>query len=519
MSADFQEVILEDIAELSGGNAFKSEEYTDSGRFVLRTVNISDSGRIKKEGSTFISEDRASVYERFSLQENDTLFVMVGATLGKTGIVKKVDLPALLNQNMWRVRARIGKVDPLYLHYAFFHFSKPMSALVSGSARGFLKRDDFRNMKIHIPPITTQKEVAQFLGALDDRITLLRETNATLEAIAQALFKSWFVDFDPVLAKAEGRQPEGAAQGCANVASAECAVATMDTATAALFPDSFEESELGPIPKGWNRRSFTDTVKVIGGGTPKTSIPEYWGGEIPWFSVVDAPSITDVFVIDTAKNISSSGLNNSSTKLLPEGTTIISARGTVGRLALTGKEMAMNQSCYGLQGKAGDSYFTYFSTYRLVESLKQRSHGSVFDTITTETMRGVTVIYPDDSVIHAFEAILGSVMGRMKANLMQINTLTQLRDTLLPRLISGQLRLPDAAVLPTSAGVSVKTSGKTSGKILAAIQRNPTITIPELAARIGVAERTIERNLSTLQTAGHLRRVGPAKGGYWEALV
>ena len=102
----------------------------------------------------------------------------------------------------------------------------------------------------------------------------------------------------------------------------------------------------------------------------------------------------------------------------------------------------MNQSCYGLRGISGDAYFTYFSTYRLVESLKQRSHGSVFDTITTETMKGVTVIYPDENVINAFEAALSPVMGRMKENLQQAQTLTQLRDTLLPRLISGQLRLP-----------------------------------------------------------------------------
>jgi type I restriction enzyme, S subunit len=196
------------------------------------------------------------------------------------------------------------------------------------------------------------------------------------------------------------------------------------------------------VPKGWRNLPFTDTVKVIGGGTPKTSIPEYWDGEIPWFSVVDAPTITDVFVIDTAKHISAEGLNKSSTKLLAEGTTIISARGTVGRLALVGREMAMNQSCYGLRGKADDAYFTYFSTYRLVESLKQRSHGSVFDTITTETMKGVFVIYPDTEVIQAFEMTLTPVMNRIKTNLEQAQTLATLRDTLLPRLISGQLRLP-----------------------------------------------------------------------------
>ena len=284
--------------------------------------------------------------------------------------------------------------------------------------------------KFFCPPQKVRKDVGATLRALDDRIALLRETNTTLEAIAQALFKSWFVDFDPVRAKQEGREPEG-----------------MDADTAALFPDSFEESELGLVPKGWIQVPFTDTVNVIGGGTPKTSMPEYWNGKILWFSVVDAPQISDVFVIDTQKHISEQGLNNSSTKLLATGTTIISARGTVGRLALVGRQMAMNQSCYGLRGKAGDSFFTYFSTYRLIASLKQRSHGSVFDTITTETMTGVFIIYPDNSVIHAFEKLLNPVMDRILNNLEHIKTLTSLRDTILPRLISGQLRIPEAEAL------------------------------------------------------------------------
>lgn len=277
------------------------------------------------------------------------------------------------------------------------------------------------------PPPVARQQISQLLTALDDRITLLRETNATLEAIAQAIFKSWFVDFDPVRAKMEGRAPEG-----------------MDEATAALFPDSFEESELGLVPKGWRACSFIETISVIGGGTPKTSVLEYWNGDIPWFSVVDAPAETDVFVIDTEKHITEVGLNNSSTKLLLAGTTIISARGTVGRLALVGQNMAMNQSCYGLRGKAGDDYFTYFSTYRLVETLKQRTHGSVFDTITRDTLAGISVIYPHESAINAFENLLSPIMGRIKENLKQAQTLAALRDTLLPRLISGKLRLPEA---------------------------------------------------------------------------
>jgi type I restriction enzyme S subunit len=211
-----------------------------------------------------------------------------------------------------------------------------------------------------------QQEIVDILDSLDDRITLLRETNATLESIVQALFKSWFVDFDPVRAKVEGGALEG-----------------LNADVVALFPDGFEDDDRGEIPRGWARAPFTETVTVIGGGTPKTSVPEYWDGDIPWFSVVDAPASSEVFVLDTKKHVTALGVEKSSTKVLPEGTTIISARGTVGRLALVGTEMAMNQSCYGLRGMAGDAYFTYFSTSRLIETLLQRTHGSVFDTITT----------------------------------------------------------------------------------------------------------------------------------------
>ncbi|MDD2732345.1 MAG: restriction endonuclease subunit S [Desulfuromonadaceae bacterium] len=335
-----------------------------------------------------------------------------------------------LNTTLW-VKDFKGN-NPRFCYYLLR--SIDFSGLNAGSGVPTLNRNHLHPMPLVCPSVEEQVSISRLLGSLDDRITLLRETNTTLEAIAQALFKSWFVDFDPVRAKQEGCELEG-----------------MDADTAALFPDSFEESELGLVPKGWNQVPFTDTVHVIGGGTPKTSMPEYWNGDIPWFSVVDAPTITDVFVIDTQKHITELGLNNSSTKLLAKGTTIISARGTVGRLALVGRQMAMNQSCYGLRGKADDTYFTYFSTYRLVESLKQRSHGSVFDTITTETMKGVFVIYPDKAIIQTFEALLQPVMDRMQKNLEKAQTLATLRDTLLPRLISGQLRLPDAEILVEEA--------------------------------------------------------------------
>lgn len=358
-----------------------------------------------------------------------------GVTIGRSGA--SFGVAAYTDEDYWPLNTTLYVTDfkgndPKFVFYFLKLFD--FSAYNSGSAQPSLNRNNLYGIPIEVPSPSTQKQIAAFVSALDDRIALLRETNATLEAIAQALFKSWFVDFDPVHAKQQGRAPEG-----------------LDEATAALFPDSFEESVVGLVPNGWRTCSFTDTIDVIGGGTPKTSVAEYWNGEIPWFSVVDAPSPTDVFVIDTEKHITSYGLNNSSTKLLPPGTTIISARGTVGRLALVGQEMAMNQSCYGLRGKGSDDYFTYFSTYRLVETLKQRTHGSVFDTITRDTLAGVFVVYPPIAVIAAFEDLLKPVMERIKENLQQAQTLSTLRDTLLPRLISGQLRLPEAEALVVDA--------------------------------------------------------------------
>ena len=350
--------------------------------------------------------------------------IIIGRVGSYCGSVHFSTSPCWVTDNAIRVTTNRDN-NPLYFYYLLKNLN--LNNWRSGSGQPLLNQTTLNSIEVFVPPPSSQKAIGVFIGALDDRITLLRETNATLEAIAQALFKSWFVDFDPVHAKQQGLAPEG-----------------MDEATAALFPDSFEESELGLVPRGWRVCSFTDTIDVIGGGTPKTSVSEYWNGTIPWFSVVDAPSISDVFVIDTEKHITETGVKNSSTKVLPAGTTIISARGTVGKLALVGRDMAMNQSCYGLRGKAGDDYFTYFSAYRIIETLKQHTHGSVFDTITRDTLAGVSIIYPIESAVLAFERLMSPGMQRIRTNLEQAQILATLRDTLLPRLISGQLRLPEA---------------------------------------------------------------------------
>ncbi|WP_324781127.1 restriction endonuclease subunit S [Thiobacillus sedimenti] len=319
-------------------------------------------------------------------------------------------------------------LDYRYLKYVLLGERRSFLRFASGTTHQTIYFPEVKAFHIALPPREVQVSIADILGALDDRINLLRQTNTTLESIAQALFKSWFIDFDPVRAKQAGGKPEG-----------------MDAAMAALFPAEFEESALGLIPKGWSVLPFSETVDIVGGGTPKTSVPEYWDGDIPWFSVVDAPAAGQVFTVATEKSVTKLGVDNSSTRILPMWTTIISARGTVGKLALTGVEMAMNQSCYGLRPRAsGGETTTYLAAQRLVEDLKRLAHGGVFDTITRDTLNSVLVCNPPSEIIKAFDALTRPLFERILANGLQSRSLTETRDTLLPRLISGKLRLPEA---------------------------------------------------------------------------
>ena len=439
MCSEWPLIPLRDFVDLLAGFAFKSTGYSDGQDDVrlLRGDNIAP-GRVRWDGVKRWSRENAVGLERYALEPGDVVLAMdrpwIPAGL-KVAQVQAADTPSYLVQRVARIRpASREDCSFLFALLSTPEFESYIQNVTTGTAVPHISAKQILDFEFRLPPAYVRAKVGEIVAALNERITLLRETNTTLEAIAQALFKSWFVDFDPVHARARGEQPAGLAPE-----------------VAALFPDSFEESALGMIPRGWRVLSFTETIDVIGGGTPKPSISEYWNGDIPWFSVVDAPATTDVFVIETEKHITCEGLNKSSTKLLPVGTTIISARGTVGRLALVGQAMAMNQSCYGLSGKAGDVYFTYFSTHRLVETLKQRTHGSVFDTITRDTLAGVSVVYPQTIVITAFEETIAPVMERIKENLIQARTLATLRDTLLPRLISGQLRLPEAEAMVEGA--------------------------------------------------------------------
>jgi type I restriction enzyme S subunit len=278
------------------------------------------------------------------------------------------------------------------------------------------------DFKFQLPPLSEQTQIASILSALDDRITLLRETNATLEAIAQALFKSWFVDFDPVRAKQEGRAPEG-----------------MSDATAALFPDGFEESELDLVPKGWRYSTVGESFILTMGQSPPGDTYNETRDGLPFYQ-----GRTDFGFRFPSQRV----YCTAPTRIAEPGDTLVSVRAPVGDVNMALEKCCLGRGVAGLRHIRGCNSFAFYT----LKGLRARfdlfdSEGTVFGSINKKDFRGLPVLSPSDDVLFAFDDIATPIDRRVIENEEQIRTLAALRDTLLPRLISGQLRLPEAEAL------------------------------------------------------------------------
>lgn len=344
-----------------------------------------------------------------------------------------------LGQRVVCLRGKVGTLDNTFLRYLLTspRQQEILASRATGTTVAGISQKALRSMPIGYPAYDEQRAIGNILAALDDKIELNRRMNETLEAMAQAIFRDWFVDFGPVRRKMEGATDPVAIMGGLTPDPARSAE------LAALFPAALSEDGL---PEGWTEEPLSKQVDIIGGGTPKTTNAEYWGGTIPWFSVADTPSGSDVFVFDTEKSITESGLAESSARLVDAGTTIISARGTVGNLAVAASPMTFNQSCYALRSSRGEHpAFVYLSAARAVEQLKAMAHGSVFSTITRKTFDALSFASPSNEALEAFEDAVSPLFDRIRASVSENRTLAETRDYLLPRLMSGQVRVDDAA--------------------------------------------------------------------------
>lgn len=389
-------------------------------------------GGVIETPNEFIAEDAYSAWMRRGMPKVGDVLLTTEAPLGEVAQLKSAHVA--LAQRIILLRGKSGLLDNGFLKYFFMteEGRSRLQARATGTTVVGIKQSELRKVEVPVPPIEDQKAIAETLGVLDDKVALLRETNATLEAIAQALFKSWFVDFDPVRAKAEGRDPEGVPPEVAD-----------------LFPSEFEDSELGEIPKGWRVGVFADITDVVGGATPSTKEPAYWeGGRHCWATPKDLSGIDTPVLLDTERKITDAGLAKISSGLLPVGTVLMSSRAPIGYLAIAEVPVAVNQGFIAMKPKAGISNLFLLNLLRVqMDEIKSHANGSTFMEISKAAFRPLKLVVPSIPVIQAFDDVARSLYERMVGNVRQIASLTCLRDTLLPRLVSGKLRIPLAGVL------------------------------------------------------------------------
>lgn len=440
---DWTPARLGDLIDIKHGYAFKGEYFREDppGQILLTPGNFAIGGGFQFGKVKYYAGPQAPDYV---LSAGDLLVTMTdlskaGDTLGYPAIVPADDNVYLHNQRLGKVLLRSADVEQDFIYWLLRtnDYRSEVLASCTGSTVKHTSPGRIQAFRFLLPPKKQRQRICETLNSLDDKIELNRRMNETLEAMAQAIFRDWFVDFGPTLRKLEGATDPLTIMGSL-VQDTERAQALAD-----LFPATLGDDGL---PDGWTERAFGAFVEIIGGGTPKTSNESYWNGSIPWFSVIDTPPKGSIFVDVTEKTISEKGLANSSARLVRPGTTIISARGTVGNLALTSHEMTFNQSCYGLQGIAavGDC-FVFLAAQNIVERLKGMAHGSVFSTITRSTFDNIQLAHTPKEILEAFESLARPMFDKILGNVQESRTLAATRDLLLPKLMSGEIRLSVAS--------------------------------------------------------------------------
>ncbi len=350
-------------------------------------------------------------------------------TLGQVFYVEQDFWP--LNTTLY-VRDFKGN-DPRFVSYFlrdidFFVYSD--KAAVPG-----LNRNHLHQARVRIPTDPTeQRAIAHILGTLDDKIELNRRANKTLGSMARTLFKAWFVDFEPVRAKMEGRWQRGQS------------LAGLPAHLYDIFPDRLVESELGEIPEGWRNSTIGEEVTVCGGSTPSTKEPEYWeGGQHCWATPKDLSALYFPVLLDTDRKITDVGLAKISSGLLPVGTVLLSSRAPIGYLAITEIPTAINQGFIAMKcDGALPNVFVLPWCRESMDAIIGNANGSTFQEISKSNFRPLRVVVPSDPVLTSFTRLAGSLYRQLAENEREACYLAQLRDTLLPRLISGELRVPDA---------------------------------------------------------------------------
>ena len=407
------------------------------GAYMVTAKDIKN-GRIQYQTARKTSWDayRDKLTDKSRPSKGDLLLTKDGS-IGRLALCDRDDI--CINQSVALLQSN-GKGDFRYIKYLLEapEYQRKMESDSDGSTIKHIYITRVDKMMIPLPPRKEQEGIVSILGTLDDKIELNRKTNETLEAMAKALFKSWFVDFDPVKAKVEGR-PTG-----------------LPTEISDLFPDSFEDSELGEIPSGWEVKSAGTQYDVSIGKTPPRKESQWFStshADMPWLSIRDLGEV-GVYADKTSERLTREAVDRFNVKIVPANTVVLSFKLTIGRVAITGGEMLTNEAIAHfspLVKGAGSEY-----TYCLLSQYDYHSLGStssIATAVNSQILREMPLVVPPEISARAFCDATASIFSSIKCGQQETRCLSDLRDALLPKLISGEIRIPDAEKMLEEVGI------------------------------------------------------------------
>ena len=388
----------------------------NTGIKCLRIQDISQGKEYKKWGFTEVLENN---FIKFKLLENDIIVARTGATVGVNMIIQN-NLNSVFNNGLIRLRAK-NEFNSRYIYYLLrsSEYWNHINSIAFGTtSQPNIQINQLLDFKVKVPTSKNlQNTIAEILSSLDDKIKLNNKINQDIEIIAHLLFKQWFMNFEFPNENGESYKSSGG---------------------------EMIQSELGEIPKDWKVSLMEDITKIQGGTTPSTKDPSFWGGTINWTSPKDLSDLKSPLLLKTEKKITSHGLAKVSSGLLPKGTLLLSSRAPIGYLAITDIETAINQGYIAINCKNGFS--NLFMLYWLKHNMDvviSRANGSTFLEISKSNFKDISLIIPNLEVHSKFINQVSILFDLISNNLKENEKLISLRDTLLPKLISGELQLND----------------------------------------------------------------------------
>ena len=404
-----KEYRLGDIITIKHGYAFDGEHIVqeDNGIVLVTPGNFRIGGGFQEEKCKFYSGE---IPDAYVLSSGDFIVTMTDLsktidTLGYSALVPESDNRVYLhNQRIGLVSFKANDCFPGYIYFLMrtHPYQRFIANTSTGSTVHHTSPSKIYDYRFYAPSYEEQREIAERMSAYEKTIKNNQRQIKLLEEAAQRLYKEWFVDL--------------------------------------RFPGHENTKITDGIPERWRKYKFSDTTSIMSGGTPKTDVKEFYNGNIPFYTPKDSDD--SFFAFDTITHISQSGLDNCNSQLYPVNTVIITARGTVGKTTILAVPMAMNQSCYALKcDELNSPYYLFFSLKNEVAALKKMANGGVFNTIIVKTFDSIYLIAPTQDVLNMFEASVSPIMEQIKTKARQNIILTEARDRLLPKLMSGEIEL------------------------------------------------------------------------------